>query len=367
MFRKTILSAVLVAAWLFTSVGTVSAEPFAMSSVLRNFCCTDWTGNGPPTSAPNPGGGAFGFLGGQVAQPATVNRTVDQTLVTAPFKVVIPTSRIGVIPPLSVVGFNHPNPLFDLLDLRVDVRNKQGTMVAGGGPGSFEFCPLAVGPGVAACAAPLSATGGPMSLPIHGRISVTAGINQYGGAMGWLGDGLTGVINSRNAAGGAATLFTAMHFAAPFSVVGDGTTPSGIIKTGPNDGPDTYYTTSQHSQFAGTPAENPAFVSVVSGAGGATGHVWTTGMVTASITAGNSPPFQAITLTGSDTRATTGPNIGSGNLTLVSANLYQDHDQGVPQVRGNSVMMTVPEPGTGLAVAAGAIALLLAGASRRRG
>jgi hypothetical protein len=366
MFRQKLLSAVLVTAWLVASAGVASADPFAMSSVLNNFCCTDWTGKDAPTSAPNPGGGAFGILGGAIVQPATVNRTVDQTLSTAPFNMMIPANLIGAHG--SLVGFAHPNPLWDVLNIAIDVTNKSGTMSAGGGPGTFEFCPLGVGPAPGACAAPLSATGGPSSLPVHGRISVTAGINQYGGAMGWLGDGLTGTNSVRNAAGAAATLFTFRHFAAAFSVFGDGTTSMGIIKVATNNLPETFYTTSQHSLFTGTPEENPAFVSVANGPGAVTGHIWTTGMVTASITAGgNVPPFQAVTMTGSDTRETTGPNIGSGNLTLVSGGLYQDYSLGVPTVRGTTILMTVPEPVAGLAVAAGAIALLLAGGSRRRG
>ncbi len=237
---------------------------------------------------------------------------------------VIPASRIGT--QFSVTGFIHPNPLFDTLTLAVDIENKQGTMMANGGPGSFEFCPQAVGPAAGACAAPLSATGGTMSLPVHGRISVTAGINQYGGAMGWLGSGLTGVVTRRNAAGAAATLFSAANFLAPFSVIGDATTPSGIIALQVASALLNFvYTTSMHTAFPGTPMENPAFVSSSSAPGAATAHIWTTGMVTASITAGDQPPFQAITLTGSDNRATTGPNKGSGNLTLVSGSLYQNY------------------------------------------
>lgn len=337
-----------------------------MSSVMRNFCCTDWTGKGPPTSARNPGGGAFGFIGGAVVQPATVNRTVDQTLTTAPFQMMIPASIIGTH--FSVIGFAHPNPLFDVLDIAVNIDNEQGTMMANGGPGSLEWCPLAVGPAAGACAAPLSATGGTMSLPVNGRISVTAGINQYGGAMGWLGDGLTGVINARNAAGAAATLFTARPFGVPWTVNGNGTTSLGIIARGNNPGDDVFYTTSQHSQFTGTPQENPAFVSIAPGTGAVTGHIWTTGMVTVSVSAGTqSPPFQAVTMTGSDTRETTGPNKGSGNLTLVAGSLFQNYTNGSSNVRGTPLSITVPEPVTGLAVAAGAIVLLLVGASRRRG
>jgi len=364
MFRQTLLSAILVTVWLFASAGAASADPFAMSTVLRNFCCNDWTDKDHPTSpANNPGGGAFGFIGGQVVQGATVSRTVDQTLSTPPFEMVIPASRIGTH--FSVIGFVHPNPLFDTLDLAVDIENKSGTMMANGGPGTFDFCPMAIGPGPGACAAPLSATGGTMSVPAHGRLSVTAGINQYGGAMGWLGSGLTGVVNRRNA---AATIFSAAHFAAPFSVIGDATTPSGIIALKVANAGDAFvYTTSMHTAFTGTPMQNPAFVSTVSAPGAATAHPWTTGMVTASVTAGNVPPFQAITLTGSDNRVTTGPNKGSGNLTLVSGNLYQNYSQGTPQVRGSSIAITLPEPGMSLAVAAGAIALLLAGGSRRRG
>lgn len=366
MLRRISKSAVLATIGLLATAGVAAADPFAIHTVLRNYCCDDWTGNGPPTSAANPGGGAFGFKGGQIVQPATVARTVDQDLAGgAPFAMTIPPSRIGT--QFSVIGFNHPNPLFDILDLSVDMTNLQGAMAANAGPGDFEFCPLAVGPGAAACAFPGAATGGPMSLAVHGRFDVTAGVNQFGGAMGWLGAGLVGVIDVRDAPGAAAVTFSSVFFAAPFSVVGDGTTSAGIVamQEAPT-APNIIYTTSMHGDFTGTPMQNPAWVSTVMGSGAATGHIWTTGTVIASITTGNSPPFQAVTLTGSDNRVTTGPDIGSGNLTLVSGNLYQGYVSAVPQVRGNSIQMTLPEPGTGLAVAAGAFVLVLTGLARRR-
>ena len=116
------------------------AEPFAMHSELRNFCCTDWLGRtSTPTPQPNPGGGAFGFIGGVVEQAATVARTADQTLATPPLALAMPASRVGV--QFSVQAFPHPNPLIDLLTLVVSLDNRAAVFEAGGGPGSFEFCP----------------------------------------------------------------------------------------------------------------------------------------------------------------------------------------------------------------------------------
>ena len=67
-----------------------SAEAFAMSSAMRNFCCTDWIdASATPTPAPNPGGGAFGLIGGVARQGALVSRTVGQD-----------TSSGGAGPPL---------------------------------------------------------------------------------------------------------------------------------------------------------------------------------------------------------------------------------------------------------------------------
>lgn len=367
MIKRILLSALLAGAWVLSGAGAAQADPFAMHTELRNFCCTDWTDRtATPTPAPNPGGGAFAFIGGVARQGATVARTVDQTLTTAPFDVAVPASRVGVH--FAVTGFPHPNPLFDALTLGVSIDNDAGVLSAGGGPGSFEWCPDAVGPAALACAAPLSATGGVSSLPFHGRIAVTAGPNQFGGAMGWLGSGLVGVINSRNAAGAAATLFTARNFVVPFDIIGDNAgpanptgTPAGIIARGTQMELDSFYATSLHWQ---DPSAVP--LSVATGSGAASGHVWTTGMVTVSITAGNVPPFQAVTITGSDNRATTGPNIGSGNLTIVSGNLYQDLGLSIPQVRGTTLRMNLPEPTTGMTVAAGGLALMLIGVTRRR-
>ncbi len=367
MINRILLSALVACAGITMGASTASAAPFAMHSELRNFCCTDWTDRtATPTPVPNPGGGAFGFIGGVVRQGATTARTVDQTLATAPFDVAIPANRIGTN--FLVAGFPHPNPLFDVLTLGVSIDNVAGVLSAGGGPGTFEWCPDAVGPAALACAAPLSATGGVSSLPFHGRIAVTAGPNQFGGAMGWLGSGLTGVINARNAPGASATLFTARNFAVPFDVIGNNVgpanptgTPANIIARGTQMEADTFYATSMH--YA-DPSAVP--LSTVVGLGYASGHVWTTGMVTVSITAGNVPSFQAVTITGSDNRATTGPNVGSGNLTIVSGNLYQDLSQAIPQVRGTTLRMNLPEPTAGLSIAAGGLLLMAVGATRGR-
>jgi hypothetical protein len=367
MFKKTaILGIAMGTAFVLASAGTASADAFAMSSVIRNYCCDDWTDKDHPTTPiPNPGGGAFGFKGGQIIQDATVNRTVDQNLLGAvPFDVAFPQSIVGTT--FGVAGFPHPNPLFDVLTLDVEIQNEAATLSAGGGPGAMEFCPFDVGPAASACPNPALAVSGPSGTFFHGRIAITpdpAG-SQFGGAMSWLGGGLNGVINSRNAPGAAATEFTAAHFAAPFSVIGKGTTSLGLMGFGPIPGDGTVYSTSMHYTMA-TP---PTPIRIDVGDGRASGHIWTTGMVTVSQTAGNNvPPFQAVTLTGSDTRETTGPDAGSGGLTLVSGNLYADFDAPRSQTRGTVIEMQLPEPTLGLSVAAGAICLVLAGVSRKRG
>jgi hypothetical protein len=198
-------------------------------------------------------------------------------------------------------GLPHPSPLFDSLPLAFNGFNELGVMEVGGDRGAFTFRPESVGPAVGACTAPLSATCGVSSLSYHGRISVTPtpGAGQFGGSMGMRGSGATGVINANNNQGAGAT-------------------------------PDR-----------------------------ATGHMWMADMVTASITAGNVPPFQAITMTGSHSRITTGPDAGSGNLALVTSVLTQNLSMGATQVRSTVMSINLPEPGRALGIGAGALALIL--------
>lgn len=358
MLRNLILTAVLASTALLSGAETASAGTFAMSAVFRNFCCTDWTGRTDVPPKPSPGGGAPLLKGGFIREPATVARTVVQNTAGAfPFQLTLPANRIATT--TMAVGLPHPNPLFDRLTLAFDGHNEQGVFAANGGPGSFTFCPESVGPAVGACAAPLSATGGPSNLPYHGRIQVTAGANKFGGAMRMLGAGTGGVIRARNAAGAAATKFTNIFFNLPFSVIGGGNIANPIA-VGAITGMQTFFNTVGRLPAAqiGLPLVTP---------GRATGHMWTTGMVTASITAMNVPPFQAVTLTGMDSRiAAAGPNIGNGNVTLVSGNLYQNLGTGVPQVRGNRISMNLPEPAAAMGVGAGALILVLAGAARKR-
>ncbi len=352
MIRHPFWSAVLAIAVLLGGAGSASADPFAMHVVMRNFCCTDWTDRTASPPANNPGGGAFGFLGGQATQKPNVSLTVDQNLAAAPFAVSFPQSAIGVH--FLVASFMHPNNLLDTLTLGVDIDNPSAVMSAQNGPGSFEFCPDAVGPAPNACAAPVFATGGTMSRAFHGRIAVEAGPNQFGGAMGWLGPGLVGVIQQHNA---AYTQFTQNNFNVPFSVVGGGTTSMGLLARAVSSTlVDTIWPS---SAMAVTPTFNTQQI-------GATGHPWTTGMVTASITQLGVPPFQQVAVTGGDTRNTTGPDIGSGNLTLVTASLYQDFVTGRGTPRATTMSIEMPEPAMVFSVAAGALALALVGASRRR-
>ena len=354
MNRRLISSAILASVMLLGSAWAASAESFAISNKIRNFCCTDWTDRtATPTPAPNPGGGAFGIIGGFAAQVATVGRTIDQTLVTAPFDVAIPQSRLGAH--FSFASIMHPNALLDTLTIVVSIDNPAGVMAAGGGPGSFEFCPEGIGPAPGACAAPVFATGGPSSLAYHGRVAVEqVNPNRFGGVMGWLGAGLVGTVHQHNS---AYTQWTKNEFNVLFSKIGDASTSMGLMARG----------TEMSIVDSFWPSSAMAVPPVMStGHSGVTGHAWTTGRIQVSITQLGVPPFQAVTITGSDTRETTGPDIGTGNLSLVSAGLYQDFVTGRATPRGNAIDMTIPEPAMGLTVAAGALALVLAGVSRKR-
>jgi len=359
MLRSLILTSLLVLAGHLGTVGTASADTFAISSVFRNFCCTDWTDKDDPTSpVPNPGGGAPAFLGGWVIQPGLTSRTVEQTLVgsTGPFQLTIPVGRISAMTGPNFVPA-HPNPLFDSITLSFDGANELGVMQGGGGPGDMVFCPEAVGPqpfSVSPCTVPGDATG---VLPYNGRIRVTPtpGGNQFGGSMAMLGSGSVGVLNAHNAAG---TVWTELHFALPFSIVGNGSAAN-PVEQGSIPGSNVFYS---------TPNKSLPPTGTLTTPGGATGHMWTTGMVTVSITKQNNPlaPTQIVTLTGNDSRVLTGPDKGTGNVTFVSGNLYQNLTTGNPQVRGNILSINLPEPGMAMAIGAGALGLVLAGAGRKR-
>jgi hypothetical protein len=360
MNRQTVLTIALLCAWFVPVTG--SADTFAMSSVFQQYCCDQWTNDdATPTPAPNPGGGAPLLRGGVIANGGTVAHTVNQVLGTAPYQLTIPTSRVGTTT-MAPFPLPHPSPLFDSVVVSFSNFNEPGVFAAGGGPGEFEFCPESVGPAVGACGAPISATQ-PGGLPYHGRISVTPtpGGNQFGGSMRLLGDigGLPGgaLINARNAPGGSATQWTSIFLKAPFSIIGAGSAANPVVKV-PFNLTQIYYSTSAKN--------SSAFLSSITTPGRATGHMWTTGMVTASITAQAAPPYQAVTMTGGDTRITTGPDAGSGNVTLVSANFYQNLGGGPVGVRGNTLSMDLPEPGMALGICVSALALIFGTASRRR-
>lgn len=336
----------------------------AVQLELRQYCCDDWTGNNPTSPSNNPNRGAF-FLnpGGTVKKPATVARTLQQT---AGGQINLPQSLVGTqYGPIFVpVGLNGAPGVLDSFTATVDITNEPGVFSAGGGPGTFEFCPVGVGPAPGACASPGSATSGtPTALgAAHGRISVTAGLAQYGGAMGFLGAGAPTQLNFKNDAN-APTAWTARNLAFPLNGLGDATTASNKLRYIPQTIVSNRFTTSMHNfQTFTNPSSNPAWISVMTVVGRVTNHAWTTGMVTVSITDSlfNNPPFQAVTMTGSDSRTPS----GNGQLTLVSGSLYSIFNVST-QVRGQTLVMKVPEPAAAMSLAGGAIALLLIGVRRR--
>lgn len=366
MIRNLLMSMVCVSAMVFLGTTIAHADPFAMSSSLTNTCCTDWTGKA--TGAANPGGGLF-QAGRELIQGATVNRTVDQTLATAPFDIVLPA---GIISQMQTILLpDHPAPNFKTLFQQNDLGNIAATLSAGGGPGVFTFCPPGNGPSVGACTDPISATA-----PYHGLIRVSApGTNQYGGAIGFLGFVRGFIYQCTGPSGGvdcdtAATIFTNNNYSVPVGVIGGATTSLGIMAIASDALTDTVYSTPNYPTILSTattnPTQVPGFLSFDNVTAVATGHAWTTGMVTVSATQFQAPPFQAMTLTGTDSRVTSGPDAGKGSLTLVTTTLYQNLVSGVPTVRGSALTMNLPEPGLALAMGAGVLGLALVGCTRRR-
>jgi hypothetical protein len=365
MIRNLLMSIVCTGAMLFLATTNAQADPFAMSSSLSNTCCTDWTDKAG--GAPNPGGGLFA-AGRELNQQATVNRTVQQTLATAPFDIVMPTGIISQV--ATVLIPDHPAPFLKTLSQMNDIRNMPATLSAGGGPGVFTFCPPANGPSVGACMDPISAT-----VPYHGLIRVSqAGTNQYGGSMGFLGFSRGHIYQCTGAGGGAdcdtaATQFTNNNFSVPLGVIGGATTSLGIMAIDDTLLTDTVFSNPNYINdpaWPSTPSVIPGFLSFGLTTAVATGHAWTTGMVTVSATQFNAPPFQAMTMTGTDSRITSGPDAGSGSLTLVTTTLYQNLVSGSPTVRGSALTMNLPEPGIALAMGAGVLGLALVGVRRRR-
>jgi len=342
---KALSIAVLTSISLLWMADDATAETFSVSGTHLNFCCT-----GPATAATQGGGTAMifpAFRGGApVAKggAASVNGAAYQTGTGTPNNPLdLKVARSAIRTMSSLMLTDHPNPLWYTLSLTHRATNDVGTLVKSGGPGNFEWCPGATLGGNFGCTAPSLATGAK-----HGRIANKAGPNKFGGTLGMLaGSGPRGKLVSVTAPGAQTSMWG--YFYAPFTQIGAPT-----VMGQPFFLPGKDATHQKAGSTLGTFMITDPTVA---------GGPWSTGTVTVSITTQNSPLSQTIMFSGYDTRT----SMGAGNIQLVSGTLY--NSSGTPpstNPRGNQLTLTLPEPGAGLGVAAGALGLALVGLVRAR-
>jgi len=237
---------------------------------------------------------------------------------------------------------DHPVPIFYTFSVMFMNYNEAGTLVKNGGAGTFSFCPAAVGPGVGSCSAPSQASPSPK----NGRIYGKAGPNKFGGTMRLLGPSLYGRVVRVSAPGAPSKTY--VNFNAPFGLA------MGQSKVGATvPVPETSYMVSSMG------AKGP----IASGVGSMAGAPWSTGYMLMQISKNANPPTRTIAMTGSDMRT----SMGQGNITLVTPSLH-NNGLGAPSTNplGNKMVLSLPEPGTGLSVAVGALTLSLIGLMRAR-
>lgn len=224
------------------------------------------------------------------------------------------------------------------------------TFVAGGGPGSFSFCPRAGNAANPTCFVPASATGGR-----NGRLAYSAGANQFGGTFDLLR--ITNGSVSRLVGTAPLQFNHAPNFRSGLYIAGR---PMSMTRTYPMGDP---------GEITQSPVLGPNGSIVTAGpvvgtapapiTQTATGFPFTTGMIVHTRTV---PTSRTFTLTGSDAR-TTG---GFGDITLVAGATTQNAVGSEFPIFG-IISVAVPEPATSIAVVAGAMLLGgLAGLRRRR-
>ena len=330
----------MVAGALFLGAVQAGATDYSIRGAIQNFCCSDPppTPGGKMLGANPPGKGGFNPVGGNI-HPGVVQQTGTQTP-NNPLPLKFPASIIGTT--TSIFIPDHPVAIFYTFSVNFSNYNEAGTLVKSGGAGDFSFCPVAVGPGLGSCTAPSKA--GPS--PKHGRIFGQAGPNKFGGTMRLLGPSLAGKVVRVSAPGAPSK--TVVHFNAPFGLAMGQSKVGATVQV-----PETSY------MVTASGAKGP----VASGVGSMAGAPWTTGYMLLQITKNADPPNRTIMMTGSDMRT----SMGQGNITLVTPSLH-NNGLGAPSTNpmGNIMVLTLPEPGSGLSVAVGALTLSLIGLMRAR-
>ncbi len=232
--------------------------------------------------------------------------------------------------------------------------NLAETLMAGGGPGSFTFCPGVGNPlnqlsPPNNCQTPNQATGG-----LNNRIVYTAGPNQYGGTFRILQELFKSSVSLRIATNPSQfshqvgdTVPRIWPGGAPMSSTQFITRPGGQITSAPVLGPSGSIQTPGAVVGTGE-APDPSIN---------TGFPVTTGMVVHSDT--NPSPFM-FTLTGSDSRTA----MGAGQIVLVGSGVAR---AATGTDFGREIQVTlVPEPHTTAMFVAGMLVLLGLYSQRRR-
>ena len=312
------------------------AVQYTITGNFEQFCC-NWPNGGQPTFIPGSGilvkindfpfaggGGGMTIRSGFPGTIAGVNATAGGAI-SFPAQAIHGTgSFLDTMPGL---------PGFITLFTAVNFANQQGTLAPGGQTGTRSYC--ANYAGNPNCTAPSKGT--VAGLSFNGRLAQTPG-NQFGGTMRILG-GTPGFL--RRTSGGPSRIRLG-YFAAPLTQIG---------------GPFSEYQPETNTAFfwpTTLPATNPASATSTAVANILfAGIPWGTGVVYAGATGGTGAvPTQSITGSGSDARTAS----GLGNISLVAASMAGAGGNNVFPVLVR-LNLTVPEPGTTLLFASGAVLL----------
>ncbi|MEZ4331553.1 MAG: hypothetical protein R3F35_07350 [Myxococcota bacterium] len=213
------------------------------------------------------------------------------------------------------------------------------TFAAGSGPGSFSFCPRAGNAANPSCAAPALATGGR-----NGRISYTAGANQFGGTFDLFR--ITNGTVVRQVATAPLQFNHAPNFRSGLYIAGR---PMSMTRTYPQQAPGYVTQSPVQGPDGSIQTEGPIVGTAPSPiTQTATGFPFTTGMIVHSRTV--PAPAQTFTLSGSDART---PG-GFGDITLVAGATTQSAIGTEFPIMG-IISVSVPEPARAIAIAFGAL------------
>ena len=330
--RSTILSAAAVVLALFLWGASAQAAPYSVTGQYDQSCC----------NFPNLGGGAVPIItfplagggGGVTIQEGNGPPTQAVSQVWPGGTLTVPANVFDV----DVKFTNNtptapPSALY--LYTNVQMNNAAAQLKPGSGPGNVSYCLYAAGNP--------NCTGPGAGVGYNGLLQHVANTPNFGGTMTLLG----GLIDIRLTITYGSPGITIMN-ADP----GNQSTVGNAFSN---------YFTQPIQNTIMTPGGTTTIVTPGRGAG----LPWGTGMVYAVATGQPFPYFPTISLSysGSDNRNTTGPNVGEGNITLVSATISAIPAQTF--LWGHRLVLNVPEPGS-TAMMAGGLGMLFVVARMRR-